>query len=120
MNRILHAFRNSWNGLSHVTRNEAAFRQEAVVFLVSLPVAYFIADSVFVYLLLTGSLVIVLAAELLNTGLEALCDALSRDTMDEIRIAKDCGSAAVALTIALAGIIWLSVIAQKFGLLPLT
>ncbi|MDA4844310.1 diacylglycerol kinase [Hoeflea poritis] len=119
MNRILNAFRNSWNGLSHVIRNEAAFRQEAAIFLVSLPVAYFLADSVFVFLLLTGSLVIVLTTELMNTGLEALCDALSRETRDEIRIAKDCGSAAVALTITLAGVIWLSVIAQKFGLLPL-
>ncbi|WP_136656865.1 diacylglycerol kinase [Nitratireductor sp. XY-223] len=117
MNRLLLAFRNSWNGLSHVMRNETAFRQEAAVLLVSLPVAYLLADSALVYLLLTGSLVIMLVAELLNTGLEALCDALSRDDMDEIRIAKDCGSAAVALTIALAGIIWLSVIAQKVGIL---
>ncbi|WP_419912876.1 diacylglycerol kinase [Hoeflea sp.] len=115
MNRLLLAFRNSWNGLSHVMRNETAFRQEAAVFLASLPVAHFVADSALVYLLLTGSLVIMLAAELMNTGLEALCDALSREDMDEIRIAKDCGSAAVLLTIALAALIWLVVVAGRIG-----
>ena len=115
MNRIQAAFRNSWNGLVHVCRNETAFRQEAGVLFVAIPVAIWLADSLLVFLLLIGSLLLLLVVELLNTGLEAIGDGLSQDYMDEIRIAKDCGSAAVTLTILLAGLVWLAVIVQKIG-----
>ena len=116
MNRILAAFRNSWNGLVHVCRSETAFRQETGVLIVAIPFAYWLADGLHDFLLLTGSLLLLLVVELLNTGLEAIGDGLSDDDMDEIRIAKDCGSAAVMLTILLAGFIWLAFIVQKTGL----
>lgn len=113
MQRILNAFRNSRDGLVHVTRHEPAFRQEVVLFLVSVPVAFFLADTMPVFLALTGCIVLLMIVELLNTGIEAVCDGLSRDFMEEIKIAKDCGSAAVLLSVVLAGVIWLSVIADK-------
>lgn len=115
--RILAALRNSWNGLLHVGRNETAFRQEVGVFIAALPVGYWLAESVLMFVLLIGSLVLLLVVELLNTGLEAVCDGLSQEYMDEIKIAKDCGSAAVTLTIVLVAAIWLSVVGMKAGLL---
>ena len=117
LQRILSALRNSWNGLTHVGRNETAFRQEVAVLIVAIPVGYWLADSLLMFLLLIGSLVLLLVVELLNTGIEAICDGLSQDYMDEIRIAKDCGSAAVTLTIFLAAALWLVVLAMKTGLL---
>ncbi|MCP4319399.1 MAG: diacylglycerol kinase [Hyphomicrobiales bacterium] len=117
MNRILLAFRNSWNGLIYASRNETAFRQEIAVLVVAVPVGYWLADSTLWFLLLTGSLILLLVVELLNTSLEEICDGLSQDYMDEIKIAKDCGSAAVTLTILLAAAFWLAVVAQKVGLI---
>lgn len=117
VNRILLAFRNSWEGLTHAVRNETAIQQEIAVFVIALPVGYWLADSAIVYLLLIGSLVLLLVVELLNTSIEAICDGLSQDYMDEIKIAKDCGSAAVTLTIFLAAAFWLAVVAQKAGLI---
>ncbi len=113
MLRILNAFRNSRDGLLYAARHETAFRQEVVLLVLAVPVAWFLADNVAVFLALTGSIVFLMIVELLNTGIEAVCDGLSRDFMREIKIAKDCGSAAVFLSIFLAGVIWLSVIAEK-------
>ena len=115
MNRILAAFRNSWNGLVHASRNEAAFRQEIGALIIAVPLAMWLADRPLVFALLVAPLLLLLVVELLNTGIEAICDGLSRDYMDEIKIAKDCGSAAVGLTMCLTGIIWLAIIVQKFG-----
>jgi diacylglycerol kinase (ATP) len=113
VNRILAAIRNSWNGLVHVCRNETAFRQEVGILVIGVPIGFWLAGSLLAFILLTGSLVLLLVVELLNTGLEAIGDGLSRD---EIRIAKDCGSAAVTLTILLAAFVWLAFVAQKLGL----
>ncbi len=115
MNRILAASRNSWNGLVHVCRHEAAFRQEVGVFIVAVPLALWLADGPVVFVSLIAPLLLLLVVELLNTGIEAICDGLSGDYMDEIKVAKDCGSAAVGLTMGLAGIIWLAIIVQTFG-----
>ncbi|MEX3009475.1 diacylglycerol kinase [Hoeflea sp. TYP-13] len=116
MNRILRALQHSWNGLIHAGTSETAFRQEVAVLVVALPVGYWLADSVLIYLLLVGSLILLLIVELLNTAIEAICDGLSQDYMDEIKIAKDCGSAAVTLTIFLAAAVWLVALALKAGL----
>ena len=115
MQRILNAFRNSWNGLMHAARHEAAFREEALLFLISIPVAAMLADGIFVFLALTGAMVLLMVVELLNAGIEAVCDGLSQDYMEEIKITKDCGSAAVLLSFVLAGAIWIFVILERFG-----
>jgi diacylglycerol kinase (ATP) len=117
MLRILNAFRNSRDGLAYVVRNETAFRQEAVLFVLSIPVAFFLADSAITYLALTGCLLLLMIVELLNTGIEAVCDGLSRDYMDEIKIAKDCGSAAVLLASLQAGAIWLLVLLDRVDII---
>ena len=98
----------------HVARHEAAFREEALLFLISIPLAAMIADGLFVFLALTGAIVLLMVVELLNTGIEAVCDGLSQDYMEEIKIAKDCGSAAVLLSFVLAGAIWISVVLDRF------
>ncbi len=117
MQRIINALQNSWNGLVYVTRHEAAFREEMLMFFVSVPVAALLADSVFEFVALTGSVILLMVVELLNTGIEAVCDALSHKYMDEIKVAKDCGSAAVLLSIVLAGSIWIFAILDKVGLI---
>lgn len=113
MLRLLNAFHNSRDGLIHVARHEAAFRLEVVLFVLSLPFAYFLSDNTLIFLALTGSILLLMIVELLNTGIEAVCDGLSRDFMKEIKVAKDCGSAAVLLSAFLSGVIWISVVADK-------
>lgn len=50
--------------------------------------------------------VLVLAAELMNTGLERIVDRVSPEQSDLARRAKDAGSAAVALTALAGGLAW--------------
>ena len=56
------------------------------------------------WILIVCILGIILAVELLNTSIEAVCDAISKEFNPLIKIAKDCGSAAT-FTIFLVAII---------------
>jgi diacylglycerol kinase (ATP) len=53
---------------------------------------------------------LVLAAELINTGLEEVVDHLSPGKDPRAKKAKDCGSACVALTALAAGVAWVVVL----------
>ncbi len=53
---------------------------------------------------------LVLAAELMNTAIEETVDYISTDRNPRAGRAKDCGSAAVALTAIAAGVAWLVIL----------
>ncbi|MDB5664586.1 MAG: diacylglycerol kinase [Cypionkella sp.] len=53
---------------------------------------------------------LVLAAELMNTGLEEVVDYISKADDPRAKKAKDCGSAAVALTAIAGGVTWVVVL----------
>lgn len=72
----------------------------------AVPAAWFLATSWRGYALLLGSILLLMIVEVLNTAIEAACDALSRDFNPQIELAKDCGSLAVLLAIVLASAVW--------------
>ena len=109
------AFRNSWAGLTHALRTERAVRQEAVALLAALPLAFLVADGLWRRVALVGVVLLVLAVELLNTALEKLADHVTPELHPQIGIVKDLGSAAVFCALALAGLIWLAALAERFG-----
>ena len=106
MRRIFLAFINSMRALRHLAQHEKAVQQELVLFLLSLPVAFFLAPDWLSFLLMTGSILFLILVEVLNTGIEAACDAVSRDFQKEIQIAKDCGSLAVLISIVIVAATW--------------
>ncbi len=106
MNRIIAAFVNSMRALRHLAAHETAVRQELVLLAVSVPVAWMVAGDAGDYALLVGSILFLLLVEVLNTGIEATCNAVSREFNKDIQIAKDCGSLAVLLAIVMAGATW--------------
>jgi diacylglycerol kinase (ATP) len=115
MRRIVRATRNSWDGL-RVAWQEAAFREEVAVLAVALPIAAFIATSVWVWLALVASLLLLMTVEILNTGLERLSDHVTPDIHPHIKDVKDLGSAAVGVMLTLAGGVWLIAVAERIGL----
>jgi diacylglycerol kinase (ATP) len=117
MDRLLRATVNSWNGLKAAIRTEAAFRQELVVLLIAIPLAFVIGQSAWSRLALVGSVIFLMVVELLNTAIEKLADRVSREFDFQIGTVKDIGSAAVGLALLLAGAVWLIAIAQRLGLL---
>ncbi|MBC2886686.1 diacylglycerol kinase [Ochrobactrum sp. CM-21-5] len=106
MQRIFLAFLNSMRALKHLAGNEKAVQQELVLFLISLPVAFFVAPSWLAFLMMTGSILFLILVEVINTSIEATCDAVSRDFHQEIQVAKDCGSLAVLIAIVFVVAVW--------------
>jgi diacylglycerol kinase (ATP) len=115
MDRLLRATINSWNGLKFAIRTEAAFRQEAAVLLVAIPLAFVVGQTAWTRLLLVGVLVLLMIVELLNTAVEKLADRVSREFDFQIGTVKDIGSAAVGLALLLAGAVWLLALAERVG-----
>ncbi|PSH66068.1 MULTISPECIES: diacylglycerol kinase [Phyllobacterium] len=106
MHRLVLAFINSMRALKHLAKHEQAVQQELILFFLSIPIAALIAPSGLSFLLLTGSVLFLIMIEVLNTGIEAACDAVSLDFHREIQIAKDCGSLAVLISIILVATVW--------------
>jgi len=120
MNHLQHflvATRNSWNGLVAITKSEKAFQQELIALVIGIPVAFIVATEAWRRVTLIAVLVLLLIVELLNTGLEKLADVVTRDHHPGIGWVKDMGSAAVGLSLLLAGLVWLVALAERLGLL---
>lgn len=109
LNRIVHAFGYSLQGLK-AGMQEPAFRQEAYLCIVLIPLSFFIGQSWIEIALLTGSVMLVLIVELLNTGLESAIDRIGPQWHDLSKRCKDLGSAAVLLSIFLTLGIWFAAV----------
>jgi len=107
LKRILTALKYSTQGLSHAVRNEAAFRQELMLCCVMVPLALWLPLPLLEKLLLLGSLVLVLIAEIINSAIEAVVDRVSLDRHPLAGQAKDLGSAAVFMSLLWSGVLWL-------------
>jgi len=118
MNRLWRACINSWNGLRAVWRSEAAFRQELVVFVIAVPLAFLIATEMWKRMALILVIVFIMVVELLNTAIEKLGDRVSLEHDPRMAFIKDLGSAAVGLSLLVAGAIWLLALAERLGLIP--
>ena len=60
--------------------------------------------------LIIGFGLMILVAELLNTGIEAAIDRIGEERHPLSKKAKDCGCAAVALAAIVAGLMWVIVL----------
>lgn len=108
--RILNACVYSYYGYKATWQNEAAFRQEVILCLVTTPLALWLGQTVIEKLLLIGSLVLVLLVELLNSAIEAVVDRVGMEHHELAGRAKDIGSAAVNLALIWAAITWISIL----------
>jgi diacylglycerol kinase (ATP) len=112
--RMWHAAGYSMAGL-RAAWQEAAFRLEACLAFVMLPLSFFIAGGWVEVALLAGSVLLVLIVELLNTAIEAAIDRIGLERHPLSKRAKDMGSAAVLLAVLLAGGIWLTALVRFFS-----
>jgi diacylglycerol kinase (ATP) len=104
--RLWRATRYSLAGIRAAWTHEAAFRQEVLLAIILAPAAFWLGGSTVERLLLLGSCLIVLITELLNSAVEAAIDRISDDQHRLSARAKDLGSAAVFISLWLAGITW--------------
>ena len=111
--RVWHASLISLNGL-RAAWCETAFRQEAILAMVMIPLAFWLGRSWVETAVLAGSVLLVMIVELLNTAVEAAIDRIGPEWHDLSKQAKDMGSAAVMLALLLAGGIWLAALWHRF------
>jgi diacylglycerol kinase (ATP) len=112
LDRILHAAGYSWDGLKAAYSGESAFRQETWLVIIAAPLAFLLGNDWVQVALLLGSLVMVLIVELLNSAIEAAIDRVSFELHALSKRSKDIASAAVLLSLLLAGGIWAAAIWQ--------
>jgi diacylglycerol kinase (ATP) len=115
LKRLYSATQNSIRGLIDGFKTEPALRDEVLLVLLGL-LGLIIAPSGAWYAAMIGALLVVLAVEFLNTGIEKLADHVTREQHSEIRRIKDFGSAAVFCSLRLAGLVWLTALAMRCGL----
>jgi len=108
--RVIAATRHSLTGLGEAFRVEQAFRIEVTLVALFMPLGLLLGRDGVERALLAGSVFAVLVVELLNSAIEAAVDRVSLDEHRFARRAKDFGSAAVMLALALAGFVWLLVL----------
>ena len=94
---------------------ETAFRQEAILAMALVPLAFWLGQNWVETALLTGSILLVMIVELLNTGIESAIDRIGPEWHDLSKRAKDMGSAAVLLSLLLCAGIWLGALWQKWA-----
>ena len=104
--RVLKATGYSIKGFRHALRHEAAFRQELALAAILTPVAIWLARDRWELLAMVAPMLLVLIVELLNSAIEALADEISTGHRDLLGRAKDLGSAAVFIALALVGLCW--------------
>lgn len=111
--RIWHAAGYSLDGL-RAGWGETAFRQEALAACVLVPLAFWLGRGWTEVALLAGSVLLVMIVELLNTAVEAAIDRIGPQWHDLSKRAKDMGSAAVLISLVLAGGIWAAALAARW------
>jgi len=104
--RLVKALGYSLRGLQAGCRHEEAFRVEVVLALFLVPLGLWLGEGGVEKVLLVGSVMVVMIVELLNSAIEAAIDRISLEPAELSGRAKDLGSAAVFMSMMLAGFVW--------------
>lgn len=108
--RLWRATGYSLNGLHSAFQHEQAFRQETYILLLVIPLGLWLGDGALEKVLLVGSWLIVMIAELMNSAIEAVVDRIGSEQHELSGRAKDIASAAVMVALALTAMTWVLLI----------
>ncbi len=96
----------SLKGLRACWRHESSFRLEIYLFVVLAPAGLWLGADAVERILLVGSLLLVLSAELVNSSIEALIERYGAEHHELAGRAKDMGSAAVFVLMLNVLLVW--------------
>ncbi|HNF89359.1 MAG TPA: diacylglycerol kinase, partial [Thiobacillaceae bacterium] len=106
LTRVWNALFYSLDGFKAAWRHEDAFRQEALLALVMIPMAFVLAGAALERTLMIASVLLVLIVELINSAIEATVDRISLENHQLAKRAKDIGSAAVLISLTNVLVVW--------------
>jgi diacylglycerol kinase (ATP) len=104
--RLFLALDSSRKGFAGAFREEAAFRQELLLAVVVIPLGLYLGHTGIERALLVLPMFLVLIVELINSAIEATIDRIGLERHVLSGLAKDLGSAAVLLSLALLVVTW--------------
>ncbi|MEE4253324.1 MAG: diacylglycerol kinase [Desulfuromusa sp.] len=104
--RIILAVGYSFLGFKAALQHEAAFRQELLLAIILIPLAFWLDVAPLQRVLMVGSLFLVMIVELINSAIEAVVDRIGLEKHELSGRAKDLGSAAVLVSLFLLTYIW--------------
>ncbi|MFC5430363.1 diacylglycerol kinase [Paraburkholderia denitrificans] len=113
--RAWHALKNSIAGFRVAIREESAFRQELTLAAILLPIGIVVPVEPVARVLLLGSVMLVLIVELINSSIENAIDRIGLERNELSRRAKDLGSAAVTVALAVCVMTWGLILVPLFG-----
>ncbi len=106
MRRVWNAFFYSLDGLKAAFQHEDAFRQEAILAAVLIPLTFYLTPDNLARALMVGSMLLVLVVELINSAIEATVDRISLKDHVLAKRAKDIGSASVFMALVNVVVMW--------------
>ena len=112
--RILKATLWSCQGLRAAWLHESSFRLEVWLLVVAVPLALWLGDSGLERAVMIGSCLLVLAAELLNSAIEAVIERYGPEHHELAGRAKDMGSAAVFVLMMNVLVCWGLILVPRF------
>ena len=104
--RIVYASQYSWQGLKSALKNEAAFQQEFVAFVLLTITTFFLDITAVEQVAMITSLLLVLIVETLNSAIECVVDRVSIERHTLSGRAKDYGSLAVLIALIIVILTW--------------
>lgn len=96
----------SFKGLRAAWLHESSFRLEVIAFITLAPLGWWLGENGVERVLLIGSILLVLACELLNSAVEAVIERYGPEFHELAGRAKDMGSAAVFVLIMNVLLVW--------------
>jgi diacylglycerol kinase (ATP) len=114
LRRLWNALHYSFAGFSAALACEDAFRQEALLAAILIPLSFFLPVAWTGRALMIGSVLLVLIVELVNSAIEAIVDRVSLDRHPLSKRAKDVGSAAVLLALLNVVAVWSCVLLEAW------
>jgi diacylglycerol kinase (ATP) len=112
--RILKATKWSLQGLRAAWLHESSFRLEVYLLAALAPLAFWLGDSAIERILMIGSCLLVLSAELLNSAIEAVIERYGPEFHELAGRAKDMGSAAVFVLMMNVLLVWGLILGEHY------
>ncbi len=106
LQRILNATGYSLAGFKAAFQNEAAFRQIILINLLLIPLSFFMPVSRVEQVLMIVVCLLAIIVELINSAIEAVVDRVSMEQHPLSKNAKDMGSAAQFVALAIITLTW--------------
>lgn len=98
MKRLTISFVFAFNGIKHCFRQESNFYIHILLAIVALGISFLLKISQIEFIVVLFCITTVLAAEMINTAIEKLCNRVTRDKDADIKIIKDISAGAVLVT----------------------